>query len=890
MPTVKYSVSAYIADGTTTDYLITWDYLDDDHITVYVEGTSNSDPTSNHTFTKLNNTTLRITDGVGGAITSGSEIEIRRETPLSNRAITFADGSALLAEDLNKNSDYLLYSMQEVLDTVESAAQDGARQAQTEAELNRDETIVLKNTTAGYLATVQADATDADNHRIAAAASEAAAALSETNAATSETNAATSETNAAASEAAAAASETAAETAEIGAVAAQTGVSAAQTAAELAQTNAETAETNAANSAAAAASSESSVAANATAAGNSETAAALSATNASTSETNASNSAAAASTSETNAASSATNSQASAVNAATSETNAATSETNASNSATAASTSETNAATSETNAASSAANASQNETNAEVAWGSFDARYLGAKSTAPSIANDGDPLIEGALYWNTTDSVMYVYTNGGWGVTQSGLAAVATSGDYNDLVNVPPSTASSIVKYASDPSGASEGDVYYNTVNDNIRFFDGLAWVSISNSPPTSTGGTIVLNSQDMETSFSYDFSAEFNDVEDGIIDLVFTESGLPSGLSMPSQGNTTITGTLPAVSGDTQYNFTVTATDTDGASAAQNYQITVTEVTDVVGEATFSSAGTYSWIAPAGVTEVKAVAVGGGGSGGHYFGWGGGGGGLGWKNTISVIPGNAYTVVVGAGGTGNSEALQGEASTYEPGSTAAANGKDSFFISSGTVAGFGGMHGGGNSNTSSDSSRAFGGSYVGDGGGNGGAGWGPYNTSFGVNYLSSGGGGAGGYSGNGGNGAGSNGSQDGAWVEATSGSGGGGGGASSRFVDTAVTSLGGAGGGGVGLLGLGTSGASGTFNSTTTPATQVNETKGLGGSGGSDGFISTTANTGGGGGLYGGGGGSSHGDSAQSVAGAGGSGAVRIIWGINRSFPNNAT
>ena len=866
MPTVKYSVSAYIADGTTTDYLITWDYLDDDHITVYVDGTSNSDPTSNHTFTKLNNTTLRITDGVGGAITSGAEIEIRRETPLSNRAITFADGSALLAEDLNKNSDYLLYSMQEVLDTVESAAQDGARQAQTEAELNRDETIVLKNTTAGYLATVQADATDADNHRIAAAASEAAAALSETNAATSETNAATSETNAAASEAAAAASEAAAETAEIGAVAAQTGVSAAQTAAELAQTNAETAETNAANSATAAASSESSVAANATAAGNSETAAALSATNASTSETNASNSAAAASSSETNAASSATNSQASAVNAANSETNAATSETNAANSATAASTSETNAATSETNAANSASNAAASEAALENAWDSFDDRYLGAKSTAPSVDNDGDPIIEGALYWNSTDTTMYVFTSGAWGVTQSGLAAVATSGDYNDLLNVPPSTASSLVTYASDPAGASPGDVYFNTTTGLIRFFTGSSWTNITNAPPEISGGTIVLPAQDMGTSFSYDLSGEFTDDADTDSALGYSASGLPSGLIMPSLGSTVITGTLPDVASDTVYNFTVTATDTSGASSGpQNYQIVV-RFAAPSGEAVFTDAGTFTWVAPAGVTSVSAVCVGAGGAGLSSPSVSAGGGGLGWKNNISVTPGQTYTVVVGERGKriGGADDIP------------LATGGESYFESPSLVRGGGGRP---DSSLSAMGQSGGGGNFTGDGGGNGG------NGAYGSGGNEPGGGGAGGYTGNGGTGgSGDGGTQS--LIPANGQGGGGGGGGNADFL--------GSGGGGVGLYGQGASGSGAATYTGTSAGLQFASEAG-GGSGGGNSFYTATDSANPSapvdsgdshGGAYGGGGFGRFGNGGQSF---GGGGAVRIIWGLNRSFPNNA-
>jgi hypothetical protein len=76
-------------------------------------------------------------------------------------------------------------------------------------------------------------------------------------------------------------------------------------------------------------------------------------------------------------------------------------------SAAAASTSETNAATSETNAGTS-------ETNAAASYDSFDDRYLGAKASAPTLDNDGDPLLTGALYWNTTTGIMNVYNGAAW--------------------------------------------------------------------------------------------------------------------------------------------------------------------------------------------------------------------------------------------------------------------------------------------------------------------------------------------------------------------------------------------------------------------------------------------------------------------------------------------
>ena len=45
---------------------------------------------------------------------------------------------------------------------------------------------------------------------------------------------------------------------------------------------------------------------------------------------------------------------------------------------------------------------------------SFDDRYLGSKATAPTTDNDGDPLVEGMIYWNSTDKKFQVYDGVSW--------------------------------------------------------------------------------------------------------------------------------------------------------------------------------------------------------------------------------------------------------------------------------------------------------------------------------------------------------------------------------------------------------------------------------------------------------------------------------------------
>jgi hypothetical protein len=57
-----------------------------------------------------------------------------------------------------------------------------------------------------------------------------------------------------------------------------------------------------------------------------------------------------------------------------------------------------------------------NDKAAEVAGllDQFDDRYLGSKATAPAVDNDGVALLVGALYWNSTENQMWVWSGGVW--------------------------------------------------------------------------------------------------------------------------------------------------------------------------------------------------------------------------------------------------------------------------------------------------------------------------------------------------------------------------------------------------------------------------------------------------------------------------------------------
>ena len=122
---------------------------------------------------------------------------------------------------------------------------------------------------------------------------------------------------------------------------------------------------------------------------------------------NAAASAATATTKATEAASSAT-AAASSASTATTQASTATSQ------ATTATTKASEASTSASNAASSATAAATSAANAAASYDSFDDRYLGTFSSNPTQDNDGNALVTGALYFNTSDGEMKVYDGSNW--------------------------------------------------------------------------------------------------------------------------------------------------------------------------------------------------------------------------------------------------------------------------------------------------------------------------------------------------------------------------------------------------------------------------------------------------------------------------------------------
>ena len=287
---------------------------------------------------------------------------------------------------------------------------------------------ILGSATAAATSAASA-ATSAASAATSAGSSETSAiasASSATASATSATAAATSATSAAASASAAATSATSSATSATAAATSATSAAASATTAAASVATIAGYATTASNSASAAATSATSASASATAAATSASSAAASAASIVGDAAAAATSAASASTSAASALTSATSAAASATTAANSVATIAGYATTASNSASAAATSAASASTSATSAAADAASATTSAssaltsaTSAATTYDNFDDRYLGAKSSPPTLDNDGNALITGALYWNSVSAAMFAWTGSAWGSISS---------------------------------------------------------------------------------------------------------------------------------------------------------------------------------------------------------------------------------------------------------------------------------------------------------------------------------------------------------------------------------------------------------------------------------------------------------------------------------------
>ena len=444
--TVKQS---YSGNGSTSAFTYSFPINSTNELTVIIRNTTTGTET-----TKTITTHYTVSDtGSGGTVTftsgnipaSGETVVLIRDTNLT-QATDYVENDPFPAESHESALDKLTLQIQEVQEEVDRSLKISRTNTMTSTEFTNSATDraskILSFDTSGELSVTQELGTFKGNWS-ASTAYEVRDLVKDTSTnnifiatvahTSSGTQPLTTNTDSAkwsliVDAASATTSASAAATSATAAASSATAAASSASAASTSESNAATSETNAATSASTASTQATNAASSATSAASSASTATTKASEASTSATNAASSATSAASSATTATTKASEASTSASNAATSATNAATSETNAASSATTASTQASNASTSATNAATSATAAQTAQAAAEAAADNFDDTYLGAKSSDPTVDNDGDALTTGDLYFNTSSNVLKVYNGSSWQTAAVDATTLATNG------------------------------------------------------------------------------------------------------------------------------------------------------------------------------------------------------------------------------------------------------------------------------------------------------------------------------------------------------------------------------------------------------------------------------------------------------------------------------
>ena len=170
------------------------------------------------------------------------------------------------------------------------------------------------------------------------------------------------------------------------------------------------------------------------------------------------------------------------------------------------------------NASANAASALASKTASEAAkdaalaaLDNFDDRYLGAKASDPTLDNDGNPLISGALYFNTTDDVMKVYEGSQWVAAYASLSgALLVANNLSDVADAAASRTNlglgtAATTASTDYATAAQGTLADSAVQPNDSpTFGTVTATSFSGDGSALTGLPAGYTNSDVDTHLNY--------------------------------------------------------------------------------------------------------------------------------------------------------------------------------------------------------------------------------------------------------------------------------------------------------------------------------------------------------------------------------------------------
>ena len=163
-----------------------------------------------------------------------------------------------------------------------------------------------------------------------------------------------------------------------------------------------------------------------------------------------------------------------------------------------------------------------------------------------------------------------------------GIAASSITGALPAISGANLTGINAVVVGATLPSPVStEGSLFYKSDTDIFYISNGTQWNLVSNAAPATTGGTVTIGALSEGGTFSYDLGLDFTDDVDTDAQLTYTlvSGTMPTGCTLPTTGNSAFTGSASDVASNTNYTWTIKATDTSGGTATQDYQQTINTV-----------------------------------------------------------------------------------------------------------------------------------------------------------------------------------------------------------------------------------------------------------------------------------------------------------------------
>jgi hypothetical protein len=189
-------------------------------------------------------------------------------------------------------------------------------------------------------------------------------------------------------------------------------------------------------------------------------------------------------------------------------------------------------------AESSATAAAASAAAAATSYDNFDDRYLGQKSSDPSVDNDGAALITGALYFNTSNNVMMVYTGSAW------VRTTPTSSDQTAItaVNANASNINTVV-------GISSNVTTVAGISSNVTTVAGIASDVTAVAADATDIGAVAAKATEIGRLGTSDAVADMNTLGTAAIvtdmDLLGTSANVTAMGLLGTSGNVTAMGLL---------------------------------------------------------------------------------------------------------------------------------------------------------------------------------------------------------------------------------------------------------------------------------------------------------------------------------------------------------